>query len=410
VRPDVTLGGGSKTFTETAVAGPWAGQTLFEQASDRGYQLVDDAASLDAVTAADATAPVLGLFTEGNFPTRWVGPEATIGGGALPAVSCTENPERLNTGLSLGSLTSKAIDLLNTDDQGFFLQVEGASIDKRDHAADACGQIGETVDLDEAVQEALEFAKAGGNTLVVVTADHAHTSQILGSTPPGLSAHLLTEEGQPMIVGYGTAEAGGSQQHTGSQVRIAGYGPGAANVVGFTDQTDLFFTSANSLSLNRDLTSLSADATLSLSASAVEPGAEFTASVSGLDADWQVRGLVKSDPVDLGQADVLRGDASFTTTAPTELGEHTVTLTGAQTGTVLNATLVVAENPAAVPAPTTPADPAAGAAAGGTGSNGSGVLGATGAVVAPLAALAALLMAGGTMLALRHRRGQLPLV
>ncbi len=43
----------------------------------------------------------------------------------------------------------------------FFLQVEGASIDKQDHAANPCGQIGETVDLDEAVQRALEFAKKG---------------------------------------------------------------------------------------------------------------------------------------------------------------------------------------------------------------------------------------------------------
>ncbi|WP_234031271.1 alkaline phosphatase [Mycetocola zhujimingii] len=412
VRPDVTLGGGSKTFNEKAVAGPWQGQTLFDQAEERGYQLVNDAASLAAVSAADATAPVLGLFTEGNFPTRWVGPEATVGGGDLAPVSCTENPARLDTGLSLGSLTSKAIDLLASDDQGFFLQVEGASIDKRDHAADACGQIGETVDLDEAVQEALEFAKADGDTLVVVTADHAHTSQILGSTPPGLSAHLLTEEGQPMIVGYGTAEAGESQQHTGSQVRIAGYGPGAANVVGLTDQTDLFFTSANSLSLNRDLASLSADATLSLSASAVKPGEEFTATVDGLDADWQVGGVIESDPVDLGQADVLRGDASFTVTAPAELGEHTVTLTGVQTGTVLTASVVVAEDPASVPVPVpaAPADPAAGAAGsgagGGSGVGGSGVLGSTGAVVGPLAALAALLMAAGTVLALRHRRRQ----
>ncbi len=410
VRPDVTLGGGSKTFTEAAVAGPWAGKTLFEQAEERGYQLVSDAAGLNAVAAASADEPVLGLFTPGNFPTRWIGPEATVGGGDLPAVSCTENPERLVTGLNLASLTSKAIDLLASDDRGFFLQVEGASIDKRDHAADACGQIGETVDLDEAVQEALEFAKADGDTLVVVTADHAHTSQIVGSTPPGLSAHLLTEEGQPMIVAYGTAEAGGSQQHTGSQVRIAGYGPGAANVVGLTDQTDLFFISAKALSLNRDLAALSADATLSLSASAVKPGAEFTASVAGLDADWQLEGLLESDPVDLGQVDVLRGNASFTVTAPTELGEHTVTLTGAQTGTVLTASVLVAEDPAAVPVPSAPADPAAGAAgSSGSGSGGSGVLGSTGAAVGPLTALAALLMAAGTMLALRHRRklGQL---
>ncbi|WP_407254585.1 alkaline phosphatase [Escherichia coli] len=38
---------------------------------------------------------------------------------------------------------------------------------------------------------------------------------------------------------YGTPEED-SQEHTGSQLRIAAYGPHAANVVGPTDQTDLF--------------------------------------------------------------------------------------------------------------------------------------------------------------------------
>ena len=42
-----------------------------------------------------------------------------------------------------------------------------------------CGQIGETVDFDEAVQKALEFAKKDGNTLVIATADHGHSSQIV---------------------------------------------------------------------------------------------------------------------------------------------------------------------------------------------------------------------------------------
>lgn len=34
-RPDVTLGGGAKTFAETATAGEWQGKTLREQASAR---------------------------------------------------------------------------------------------------------------------------------------------------------------------------------------------------------------------------------------------------------------------------------------------------------------------------------------------------------------------------------------
>ena len=415
LRPDVVLGGGSATFTESAVAGDWAGQTLFEQATDRGYQLVDDASGLASVTAADQSAPLLGLFTEGNFPTRWVGPEATVGGADLAPVSCTENPERLDTGLSLATLTDKAIDLLSADtDQGFFLQVEGASIDKRDHAADACGQIGETVDLDEAVQSALAFAKADGNTLVVVTADHAHTSQIVGSTPPGLSVALTTEEGSPMLVSYGTAEAGESQQHTGSQVRIAGYGPGAANVLGLTDQTDLFFTSSNALALNTDLKSLSAAATLTLDQATVAPGADFTATGAGLAADWRATSEVttsaSTDP--LGVADVIDGQVVFTGTAPTAPGQYTVTLTGAQTGVSVSATLTVAAA-GATPAPTvapTAAPAAAGAGPANTVAAGvaaavGGVLASTGAQVAPLVGAAALLLAaGGVLIAVRRRR------
>lgn len=405
VRPDVTLGGGAATFEESAVAGPWAGKTLFEQASDRGYQRVDNAAELAAVTTADADQPLLGLFSPGNFPTRWVGPDATdipdADSTKLPApVACTENPERLETGLSLADLTDKAIDLLDNDN-GFFLQVEGASIDKQDHAANACGQIGETVDLDEAVQVALEYAETKGDTLVVVTADHAHTSQIVGSAIPGLNTHLLTEEGAPMIVAYGTSAAGGSQQHTGAQVRIAGYGPGAANVVGLTDQTDLFFTSANTLGLNQDLASLSAAATLA-APTEVLPGATYTVTASGLNADWQVRG---SD--DLGQQDVLRGTASFQVTAPAEPGTQTVTLTGAQTGVVLTADVSVSAAAPVDPAPTASATPPAAAAGSGSGSSSTGSLATTGTSVPfALGGIALALVAGGAYLVIRrHRRG-----
>ncbi|QTX05684.1 alkaline phosphatase [Agromyces archimandritae] len=252
-RPDVTLGGGAATFAQTAKAGEWEGLTLFEQAEDRGYQVVRDAASLAAVKRANQERPVLGLFADGNFPTRFLPTTATVGGsGASSGEVCQENPDALGEGLGLADLTEKAISLLNEKraKQGFFLQVEGASIDKRDHAADACGQIGETADLDEAVQAALAFAKQDGDTLVIVTADHAHTSQIVDGATPGLGTTLTTPEGSPLRISYGTAAAGGSQQHTGAQLRIAAYGPGASNVLGLTDQTDTFFTIANALRLD----------------------------------------------------------------------------------------------------------------------------------------------------------------
>lgn len=417
VRPDVTLGGGAASFDQVATAGPWAGSTLFAQAEERGYQVVRDAAALDAVTAADQTQPVLGLFTSGNFPVRYTGPAATVGGGDLPAVSCAANPGRLDTGLSLASLTDKAIGLLDNED-GFFLQVEGASIDKRDHAADACGQIGETVDLDEAVQVALDFAREDGETLVVVTADHAHTSQIVGSTPPGPSVHLLTEEGVPMIVSYGTSGLGESMQHTGSQVRIGAYGPGGANVLGLTDQTDLFFTSARALELDDDLAALSAPATLALSAASVAPGASLTAEVAGLVADWQATTTLADTAVGPTPTDVLDGGATIPLTAPSEPGTYRVEVTGSQTGTVLSADLVVTPTatgsgtPTAtptetattppVPDPSSTEGPGAGAGAGGA--RPGPPLGLTGSDVTGLGLIALALVGGGTGAVLWHRR------
>lgn len=250
-RADLVLGGGAESFAETARAGAYKGKTLLEQARARGYRIVRTAAELEAVTRADDRQPLLGLFAPGNMPVRWTGPRATHHGNIdRPPATCQPNAERTATAPTLAAMTKKAMALLRGRLMGFFLQVEGASIDKQDHAADPCGQIGETVDLDEAVQEALAFAEADGHTLVIVTADHAHTSQIVGNgtRAPGLTAALTTREGSVITVNYGTAEEG-SQGHTGTQLRIAAYGPRAVNVSGLLDQTDLHYIIRDALKL-----------------------------------------------------------------------------------------------------------------------------------------------------------------
>ncbi|QSX32943.1 alkaline phosphatase [Shewanella avicenniae] len=250
-RPDLTLGGGRATFDEKATAGKWQDKTLIEQAYDRGYQFISTAGELEQITTANQQQPLLGLFSQDNMPVRWLGPKASYHGNlAKDPVVCKPNPERTADIPTLAQMTSKAIELLQANKNGFFLQVEGASIDKQDHAANPCGQIGETVDLDEAVQVALKFAKQQGDTLVIVTADHAHSSQIIypNATAPGLTQGLLTHDGAKMSISYGNSEQG-SMGHTGTQLRIAAYGPHAANVVGLTDQTDLHFTILDALGI-----------------------------------------------------------------------------------------------------------------------------------------------------------------
>lgn len=250
-RADVTLGGGEKSFNQLAKSGEWQGKSLKEQATALGYQWVENLDALNAVNVANQQKPLLGLFAAGNMPVRWQGPKASYHGNLdQPAVTCQNNPARTADIPTLAVMTEKAIDLLKTNKNGFFLQVEGASIDKQDHAANPCGQFGETVDLDEAVQKALEFARADGNTLVIVTADHAHSSQIIAADAkaPGLTQMLTTKDGAPMTISYGNSEED-SQGHTGTQLRVAAYGPHAANVVGLTDQTDLFYTMRDAMAI-----------------------------------------------------------------------------------------------------------------------------------------------------------------
>ena len=77
-------------------------------------------------------------------------------------------------------MTRLAIKSLSTHSpRGFYLLVEGASIDKQAHAADAERIIWDIIEFDNAVAVALEFADRtnrdadpDNDTLVIVTADH----------------------------------------------------------------------------------------------------------------------------------------------------------------------------------------------------------------------------------------------
>src|SRR5699024_12821010 len=116
---DVTLGGGAESFEQQARAGDWEDTKLIEQAQQRGYQLPTTLDELDAVTEADQDAPVLGLFADGNMPVRWQRDDAEQPGYLDDPIECADNPERTADMPDLGQLTSHAIDLLSTNEDGF---------------------------------------------------------------------------------------------------------------------------------------------------------------------------------------------------------------------------------------------------------------------------------------------------
>jgi alkaline phosphatase len=238
---DVYLGGGRARYQQTLTAvGP---TTVVDYAQTNGYTVVNDSAGMDAFTSIAGGAKLLGLFEPINMTTEFAPLIASTTGAGSTTTRCAET-NRPASEPSLSAMTRKAIDLLKTDPDGFTLQVEGASIDKRDHAADICGQIGETLEFDRAIGEALDFQADNPDTLIIVTADHAHTSQIIDadSTPATGASYgtVQTLDGAPIRVTYGTANAGGSQAHTGAQVPVWASGPQAANIQGTIDQTDIF--------------------------------------------------------------------------------------------------------------------------------------------------------------------------
>ncbi len=73
---------------------------------------------------------------------------------------------------TLSELTVEALEFLNADEDGFFLMVEGAHIDKRSHDKDGDGARTAVLEFDKAVSKVLDFAEENGNTLVIITADH----------------------------------------------------------------------------------------------------------------------------------------------------------------------------------------------------------------------------------------------
>lgn len=235
---NVLLGGGKQRFDQKIDGGPFAGKTVLDSAIAQSYRVITKTSDLDALKSEKN---VLGLFSSGNMSLEWSGALAQPFPGSGPQ-RCLEG-QRPAEQPSLAAMTSTALKLLENK-RGFFLQVEGASIDKQDHAANPCGQIGETIAFDAAVKVALDYQQKHPRTLVIVTADHGHTSQIIppptNAAQPGVFSKLTTADGTDMTVSYATSPVGASQEHTGTEVRVAAQGPRAANVVGVIDQTELY--------------------------------------------------------------------------------------------------------------------------------------------------------------------------
>ncbi|MBW8191472.1 alkaline phosphatase [Neiella marina] len=80
---------------------------------------------------------------------------------------------------SVADMTRTAIEILDNNDDGFFLMVESGRIDHGHHAGSAYNALTDTIAFADAVQAAVEMTNAD-ETLIIVTADHSHVFTIAG--------------------------------------------------------------------------------------------------------------------------------------------------------------------------------------------------------------------------------------
>lgn len=256
IRMDVVLGGDLARFQMTEMGGKRKDKDLTQAwAAQKGAKVVTGKIAMNAVDPK-TTSKLLGLFAEGDLPS------------VVDHKNQTETP-------NLADMTSKAIDVLSNDPDGFFLLVESAAIDKWHHQNNAYRALTDVDELDKAVQVALNKTDAK-DTLIIVTADHSHgLTQSAGSTREELIMGLARNRGviEPDKNGKGRtvlAYASGpsalephdhdltqdealspdfkqptlvplsSAQHTGEDVPVYASGPQAHLITGTVESTFLF--------------------------------------------------------------------------------------------------------------------------------------------------------------------------
>lgn len=184
-RPNVLFGAG-----DPAKSSSYLSTAHVTQAQSLGYQVIHTADALAALP--DDTPYVFGLFGGGNIAYEY------------QRSTSTTDPH-------LSQMAAKALQLLETDSDGFFLMIEGGLIDWACHDNNLRRTVHEVVEFANTFDVVKAWADDNPGTLVIVTADH-ETGGL--NTTGG-------EAGQYPTAHYTTGS------HTGANVPVYALGPGS---------------------------------------------------------------------------------------------------------------------------------------------------------------------------------------
>lgn len=190
---DVVIGGGRDHFNQRS-----DGLNLLDSLQSRNFQVFDNLQAASMVEKGKVAC-----FTDAFRP-----PKISEGRGEM-----------------LTDATLLALRLLDSNENGFFLMVEGGQIDWACHFNDHEWLMDEMLDFDETVGKVLDYADKDGNTLVIITGDHE---------TGGYSLVGGNESSGEVMAGFI------GDDHTATMVPVFAYGPGAAEFMGVYNNMTFF--------------------------------------------------------------------------------------------------------------------------------------------------------------------------
>ncbi|MFX0051437.1 MAG: alkaline phosphatase [Candidatus Hodarchaeota archaeon] len=209
---DVIMGGGKDMFTSSQIS------TL----ETKGYTLIWNRSQMADIDKGK----ILGLFASGPMPY--------------------DKDRNRDIVPSLSEMTSKTLDILSQDPDGFVLVVEGGQIDWACHANNIENAALETIEFDKAVEVAKNFVVQNENILLIVTADHETggltvNSNTLNETLP--SSQYTAEQGEQLRIArvQNISVHWSGTSHTNRNVPFYGLG---ANLISYNqtilDNTEIY--------------------------------------------------------------------------------------------------------------------------------------------------------------------------
>jgi alkaline phosphatase len=250
---DVIIGGGNPDYENSGNVRyepeySWIGETdwdlLKEAKHPGGWTLIQSLADFQAAAVTTSPAKRLaGVFHSLNghqfYRPGWeqkLDPPYTV-------ARRTDVP-------TLMEMTNAALRVVERNDNGFFLLIEGGAVDRAMHANNTGRMIEEFIEFSQTIDAVSTYLDAGThghtwqNTLVLVTADHDHL--LMGSGSDTTAYQPPVDQGKGNLPG--TMFHSGS--HSNNLVPLLARGPGAAGFAAQATSIDAF-TDANGQQFGR---------------------------------------------------------------------------------------------------------------------------------------------------------------